>query len=51
MVFCTHLSYTADRKRGGQSESEKESKKNKVFIDCKVGTVLPRRDFHRLNLT
>lgn len=31
MVFCAHLSYTADRERG-KSENQKEKK---VFIDCK----------------
>lgn len=54
MVFCTHLSDTADRERerGGKRlslEREKEKQKE-VFIDYKVCTLLPRTDFHCLNL-
>lgn len=49
MVFCTHLSYTADRK-GGRREHEREKNKKEVFIDCKVSTLLPRTALHSLNL-
>lgn len=61
MVFCTHLSDTADRERGreregrkerrrdGEQEREKEKQKE-VFIDCKVRTLLPGTDLRCLNL-
>lgn len=56
MVFCTHLSYIADRE-GGEREGERKRQrkrekptKKEVFIDCRVSTLLPRTDFHCLNL-
>lgn len=55
MVFCTHLSDTADRegeregRRDGEQEREKEKQKE-VFIDCKVRTLLPGTDLRCLNL-
>lgn len=38
MVFCTHLSYTADREREPEREervrTRKGGKQNEVFADC-----------------
>lgn len=53
MVFCTHLSYTDDKEKGGSKQEKWKEKKNTkkqtksrlAFIDCKVGTELEQTLF------
>lgn len=51
MVFCAHLSYTADRERGkSENQKEKKEREKRCLLIAKISTLLPRTHFYCANL-